>query len=97
MSCWGEDFGIFGASKHCWGSFLFCPAVPHYICNWTLGQIGHDNLEWVDSADARYQAYIQQRLKDRWKVYYLENNGQRPTHDKYVAEGADIIPVLVVK
>lgn len=25
MSCWGEDFEIFGASLHKWGSFLIVP------------------------------------------------------------------------
>ena len=55
------------------------------------------NLEWVDSSDARYQTYIQQRLKDRWEVFDRENDGKLPPHDKYVAEGADVIPVLVVE
>ena len=54
------------------------------------------NLEWVDSSDARYKTYIQQRLKDRWEVFDRENDGKLPPHDKYVAEGADVIPVFVV-
>lgn len=37
-----------------------------------------DNLVWVDSTDPRYQAFRQQRLKDRWDVYHRENGNQRP-------------------
>lgn len=71
------------------------PAILHKDDNYR--NCASDNLEWVDRADARYQAYIQQRLKDRWDVYYRENDSQRPPHDKYVAEGAAVIPVLIVK
>ena len=70
------------------------PAILHKDNNYR--NCASDNLEWVDSSDARYQAYLQQRLKDRWEVFDRENDGQRPPHDKYVAEGADVIPVFVV-
>lgn len=70
------------------------PVILHADNNYK--NCSSNNLEWVDSSDARSQAYLQQRLKDRWEVFDRENDGQRPPHDKYVAEGADVIPVFVV-
>lgn len=48
-----------------------------------------DNLEWVEKDDPRYDAFLEQRLKDRMEVYHRENGNQRLPHKDYITESKD--------
>lgn len=63
------------------------PVILHKDNNYR--NCASDNLEWVDKDDSRYDAFLDQRLKDRMDVFYRENEDHHLPHDKYISESKD--------